>query len=250
MGYFVRTIEPETGLRTGYMHLRRPPIVAPGQDVERAQPIGEVGSTGRSDGPHLHFQWQRGSRYIDPYPSLLLASERVGEYVGNDETTEETTRRRAATVARWNARNAAATAADSVSRAWQWPAELLEHVPDPSRARDTMRDIRETFQASQRTRMRTYRLARDAGDEPAADAQLEAMANNLGTMARNVRELARIHDATLAENVARGLTEVEEDVREALRVVRNVAESAASGLGIGIGIVAALFLFSMMGAKR
>lgn len=250
MGFYVRTVEPETGLRTWYMHLRRPPLVNPGEDVERSQVLGEVGSTGRSDGPHLHFQWQRGARYIDPYPSLSLAAERVGEHVGSDETTEEETRRRWVTVAKWNARNAAATAADTVSRAWAWPPELLRYVPDPSRARDTMREIRETFQESQRTRMRAYRLARDAGDGAAADAQLEAMANNLATMARNARELATIHDATLAENVARGLTDAEATVREALANVRQVAEETASGIGLGVGIVAALFLFSMLAGRR
>jgi murein DD-endopeptidase MepM/ murein hydrolase activator NlpD len=45
-------------------------LVAPGDLVERGQPIGKVGATGRVTGPHLHFglRWQ-GAR-VDP--ELLL----------------------------------------------------------------------------------------------------------------------------------------------------------------------------------
>ena len=37
-----------------------------GARVEQKQPIGYVGSTGRSTGPHLHFSAKKNGRFIDP----------------------------------------------------------------------------------------------------------------------------------------------------------------------------------------
>ena len=58
------------GLITMYFHLRRVDV-SEGQQLKRGERLGEVGSTGRATGPHLHFgvRW-RGAR-VDP--SLLLA---------------------------------------------------------------------------------------------------------------------------------------------------------------------------------
>ncbi len=57
------------GLFSMYFHLSKIDVKA-GAEVRRGQKIGEVGSTGRATGPHLHFglRW-RGAR-IDP--TLLL----------------------------------------------------------------------------------------------------------------------------------------------------------------------------------
>ena len=53
-------------------------LVQKGQAVAAGQQLGAVGSTGRSDGPHLHFEiWPEGwyssktSKPIDPLPDLL-----------------------------------------------------------------------------------------------------------------------------------------------------------------------------------
>ena len=53
-------------------------LVQKGQAVAAGQQLGAVGSTGRSDGPHLHFEiWPDGwyssktSKPIDPLPDLL-----------------------------------------------------------------------------------------------------------------------------------------------------------------------------------
>lgn len=43
------------GLVTRYAHCLRV-LVKPGQVVRQGQPIGEVGTSGRSTGPHLHFE--------------------------------------------------------------------------------------------------------------------------------------------------------------------------------------------------
>ena len=55
------------GLRTGYAHLQAV-YVESGQYVEAGQPIGLMGSTGNSTGPHLHFHVWRNGVNVDPTP--------------------------------------------------------------------------------------------------------------------------------------------------------------------------------------
>ena len=40
--------------------------ISEGEYVKQGQEIGEVGTTGNSTGPHLHFEIRREDRYIDP----------------------------------------------------------------------------------------------------------------------------------------------------------------------------------------
>ena len=61
------------GLYTLYFHLDTTGVEE-GALVERGQPIGTVGSTGRSTGPHLHFGAQVGAARIDPAALLALAA--------------------------------------------------------------------------------------------------------------------------------------------------------------------------------
>jgi murein DD-endopeptidase MepM/ murein hydrolase activator NlpD len=60
LGYCV-FIEHGNGLTTVYGHMIRQPRVYVGQHVSRGQLIGNVGSTGRSTGPHVHFMVKVGS---------------------------------------------------------------------------------------------------------------------------------------------------------------------------------------------
>ena len=61
------TIAHDGGFQTGYSHLSRfVKGLKTGARVEQKQPIGFVGSTGRSTGPHLHFSAKKNGRFIDP----------------------------------------------------------------------------------------------------------------------------------------------------------------------------------------
>lgn len=63
-GRFIEVRHPN-GMSTLYGHLSRIDV-ASGDDVTPGQRIGLVGSTGRSTGPHLHFEVRRGDRQINP----------------------------------------------------------------------------------------------------------------------------------------------------------------------------------------
>lgn len=66
-GPFGRMVEIDHGygLRTHFAHLAAA-HVKQGQTVERGLPIGEVGSSGRSTGPHLHYGVEVNGRTVDP----------------------------------------------------------------------------------------------------------------------------------------------------------------------------------------
>ncbi len=53
------------GIQTKYAHLSKV-LVRPGQTVKRRDVIGKVGSTGRSTGPHLHYEVIENEAKKDP----------------------------------------------------------------------------------------------------------------------------------------------------------------------------------------
>jgi murein DD-endopeptidase MepM/ murein hydrolase activator NlpD len=67
-GYSV-IISHGNGFQTLYSHLKGP-LVAVGQRVRRGQPIGAVGSTGRSTGPHVHFEVRKDGVRVNPLSYL------------------------------------------------------------------------------------------------------------------------------------------------------------------------------------
>ena len=62
------------GLTTRYGHLSHIDVEVD-QPVSRAQLLGEVGSTGRSTGPHLHYEVRINDQAVDPLPYLLLSNQ-------------------------------------------------------------------------------------------------------------------------------------------------------------------------------
>lgn len=58
-------IEHSDGVTTRYGHLSAV-LVKLGTKVEAGTPIGRVGSTGRSTGPHLHYETLRGGQAVNP----------------------------------------------------------------------------------------------------------------------------------------------------------------------------------------
>lgn len=56
-GNYVEVRHPSTGYTTLYAHLSKiPRHIRPGRSVKRGEQIGLSGSTGRSTGPHLHYE--------------------------------------------------------------------------------------------------------------------------------------------------------------------------------------------------
>jgi peptidoglycan hydrolase-like protein with peptidoglycan-binding domain len=71
-GYLV-VVTHRLGYESWYAHLSTI-AASPGQYVVGGTPIGGVGSTGRSTGPHLHFEVRHFGTPIDPMPRLLAVS--------------------------------------------------------------------------------------------------------------------------------------------------------------------------------
>lgn len=62
-GYHIKIVNED--ITTLYGHCSKL-YVKQGDVIEQGQEIAEVGSTGKSTGPHLHFEIIRGSTYINP----------------------------------------------------------------------------------------------------------------------------------------------------------------------------------------
>jgi murein DD-endopeptidase MepM/ murein hydrolase activator NlpD len=78
-GNYIR-IEHGGGIATAYGHLSRfVPRLKPGTRVSRGQVVGYTGNTGRSTGPHLHFEVLTDGKTVDP-----LAHAGVAQLGGPD----------------------------------------------------------------------------------------------------------------------------------------------------------------------
>jgi murein DD-endopeptidase MepM/ murein hydrolase activator NlpD len=62
------------GLITRYAHMSEfAPGVAPGTPVAEGEVIGQIGTTGRAHGAHVHFEVRIDGHPVDPKPYLALA---------------------------------------------------------------------------------------------------------------------------------------------------------------------------------
>ncbi len=64
------TIDHGNGIVTRYAHLQRS-LVKPGDYVQRGDVIGALGNTGRSTGPHLHYEVNINGTPVDPMRYIL-----------------------------------------------------------------------------------------------------------------------------------------------------------------------------------
>ena len=71
-GKHIRIVHDKS-TRTSYSHMSRyAKGLKKGSKVEAGQVIGYVGSTGRSTGPHLHFEVHKNGKAVDPLKSALM----------------------------------------------------------------------------------------------------------------------------------------------------------------------------------
>jgi len=74
----VVVLQHNLGFRTIYGHMNVI-IAKEGEAIRQGQPIGGVGSTGKSTGPHLHFEVRHDGRHLDPLPLLPMTIEQLLE---------------------------------------------------------------------------------------------------------------------------------------------------------------------------
>lgn len=90
-------VEHVNGYQTRYAHLSAITISA-GQDLAAGQVIGRVGQSGRTTGPHLHFEVSRDGRPIDPLELARVMSDRFKSLEGGvDYPLDDTPQRVAST---------------------------------------------------------------------------------------------------------------------------------------------------------
>lgn len=66
----VMTINHKYGIKTRYAHLKKV-LVKKGQSVKRGEEIALVGTTGRTTGPHLHYEVKLNGVAVDPLRYIL-----------------------------------------------------------------------------------------------------------------------------------------------------------------------------------
>ena len=71
-------IDHGNGISTRYGHLSAIDV-AEGQTIRIGQTIGKIGSTGRSTGPHLHYETRIDGDAVDPQ-KFLRAAIRLGSF--------------------------------------------------------------------------------------------------------------------------------------------------------------------------
>ncbi len=81
-------IEHGAAMQTRYAHLSSYTVAA-GDNVRKGELIGYIGSTGRSTGPHLHYEVRVDGEAVDPIPYMTTAYAALDEGVGAQGGPEE-----------------------------------------------------------------------------------------------------------------------------------------------------------------
>ncbi|MBP3730094.1 MAG: peptidoglycan DD-metalloendopeptidase family protein [Mailhella sp.] len=76
-------VQQSDGILARYAHMSQI-LVKNGERVSQGQVIGRVGSTGRSTGPHLHFELMRDKQHMNPMVQLQAPSHVVSKATEND----------------------------------------------------------------------------------------------------------------------------------------------------------------------
>lgn len=132
-------IQHSSSLSTCYAHLSKISTQR-GAYVQVGQVVGEVGTTGRSSGPHLHFETRENGRAQDPEPFLKGAKAIPGTTVAANSKAPAVTSARAASTSMASGETQAApepTAARSAAPApapAAPPASAPAPAPDPAPA--------------------------------------------------------------------------------------------------------------------
>lgn len=74
-GNVIEVFHPNSSYKTIYGHLQNKIIVSQGMHIKRGQLIGYLGSSGRSTGPHLHYEIRSVGRPINPMDFVLPSDE-------------------------------------------------------------------------------------------------------------------------------------------------------------------------------
>lgn len=69
-GNVVVVNHPSSGYKTVYAHLQRATVIE-GEVVKRSEPIGYLGNSGRSTGPHLHYEVHKLTDMVNPVDYIL-----------------------------------------------------------------------------------------------------------------------------------------------------------------------------------
>ena len=85
-GLFV-AIEHGGELETRYGHMSRLNVAA-GQSVHRGDVIGYIGTTGRSTGPHLHYEVRVNGEAVNPIPYMQGGAELARAAAGTTEVAD------------------------------------------------------------------------------------------------------------------------------------------------------------------
>ena len=73
-GYGIMVEVIHGNIVTRYAHAQSV-LVKVGDRVERGQPVATVGTSGRSTGPHLHFEVLRERKLVNPGPYLNASKD-------------------------------------------------------------------------------------------------------------------------------------------------------------------------------